>query len=78
MKTEILKALHYICENRWEEAHELVQCHEGHPDYDRIHALLHRIEGDEWNAQYWYRRCNLPFPVISIEEETALLLRLYS
>ncbi|MCM8595538.1 hypothetical protein [Accumulibacter sp.] len=21
-----------------------------------IHAILHKIEGDEWNSRYWYRR----------------------
>lgn len=47
MKEELLKALNYIRDNRWHEAHEIAQAHEGHPDYDRIHALLHRIEGDE-------------------------------
>ncbi|MCD8540066.1 MAG: hypothetical protein LRY55_10080 [Leadbetterella sp.] len=78
MKTPILKALHYIRENRWEEAHEIAQSNEGHPDYDRVHALLHRIEGDEWNAKYWYRRCGRPYPSVSIEEETEDLIRHYS
>lgn len=78
MKTEILTALRYIRENRWEEAHEIAQSKEGHPDYDRIHALLHRIEGDEWNAKYWYRRCGLDFPSVSIAEETEALVRQYA
>lgn len=78
MKAEILKALQYIRENRWQEAHEIAQSNEGHPDYDRIHALLHRIEGDEWNAKYWYKRCSLAFPSVSTEEETETLIRHYS
>lgn len=40
----------------WQRAHELAQRHEGVAAYDRLHALLHRIEGDEANATYWYRR----------------------
>lgn len=40
----------------WKRAHELAQRHEGVPAYDRLHALLHRIEGDDANAAYWYRR----------------------
>lgn len=77
MNPEIIQALNYIKENKWEEAHEIAQSKEGHPDYDRIHALLHRIEGDEWNAKYWYSRCKIPFPKISFEEETNLLLQKY-
>ena len=77
MKNSIQKALQYIAENRWDEAHEIAQSQEGHPDYDRIHALLHRIEGDEWNAKYWYGRCNLPYPAISIEEELEELRGIY-
>lgn len=36
-------------------AHELCQAHEGHPDCDYVHALLHRREGDFANAKYWFR-----------------------
>lgn len=43
----------------WTAAHELAQAHEGEGAYDRLHALLHRIEGDAWNAGYWYRRAGL-------------------
>lgn len=45
----------------WEKAHALVQDEPG-ADAARIHAYLHRKEGDEWNAGYWYRRAGLtPF-----------------
>lgn len=36
-------------------AHELCQAHEGHPECDYVHALLHRREGDFANAKYWFR-----------------------
>ncbi len=39
-----------------ERAHQICQMHEGSPLYDWIHALVHRIEGDDANAGYWYRR----------------------
>lgn len=77
MKEEILKALAYTKEGKWDAAHEIAQSKEGDPDYDRIHALLHRIEGDEWNAKYWYRRCGLPFPGNSTAEETDALILHY-
>lgn len=40
----------------WEQAHEICQSSEGVTAYDWIHALLHLIEEDESNANYWYRR----------------------
>lgn len=40
----------------WKQAHQLAQNHQGNRAYDRLHALVHRIEGDLANAAYWYRR----------------------
>jgi hypothetical protein len=40
----------------WEAAHTLVQTHEDDAIACWIHAVLHRIEGDEGNSRYWYRR----------------------
>ncbi len=39
----------------WEAVHNLCQAREGDKPFDWAHALCHRIEGDEWNADYWYR-----------------------
>lgn len=44
----------------WEAVHDLCQAHEGEQAFDWGHALCHRIEGDEWNAGYWYRRAGRP------------------
>ncbi len=43
-------------DDNWEAAHELCQGHEGNSLFDWGHAICHRIEGDEGNAAYWYRR----------------------
>ena len=52
----------FVMGDAWHRAHEIAQAHEGDWQYDRLHALLHRIEGDEWNAGYWYRRAGVaPF-----------------
>ena len=40
----------------WEEAHRIVQAMEGTFEFDWVHALLHWIEADMGNADYWYRR----------------------
>lgn len=43
----------------WARAHEIAQASEGVPAYDRVHALLHWVEGDESNSAYWYRRAGV-------------------
>ncbi|MEM8590499.1 MAG: hypothetical protein AAGG65_20755 [Pseudomonadota bacterium] len=40
----------------WHTAHEICQTAEGDKAHDWVHALAHWIEGDESNANYWYRR----------------------
>jgi len=44
----------------WQEAHAIVQADEADPTACWIHAVLHRIEGDDANAGYWYRRAGRP------------------
>ncbi len=63
-----LVALWYDAKDDWHAAHELV---DGQNDIHSkwIHAYLHRKEGDEWNAGYWYRQAGKSFPEISLEEE---------
>ena len=39
----------------WDRAHAIVQELDD-PLACWIHAILHKIEGDEWNSRYWYRR----------------------
>ena len=36
-----------------EEAHAVAQEREGRPDFDLLHALFHRREGDYSNSIYW-------------------------
>lgn len=74
----ISKALKILQNGDWEGSHNIAQSKEGHPGFDRLHALLHRIEGDEWNARYWYNRCKIEFPKISIESEIEMLMEQYS
>lgn len=42
----------------WEGAHAIAQSLEGMAHADWLHAILHKIEGDESNSRYWYRRTN--------------------
>lgn len=63
-----LRALWWDAKGNWHEAHNLVDG--SNVEYaEWIHAYLHRKEGDEWNAGYWYRMAGKDFPKISLEEE---------
>jgi hypothetical protein len=52
----------------WDGAHEAAQSDEG-GDGDWVHAYLHRKEGDQGNAAYWYRRARRPFARASLAQE---------
>ncbi|MBE7211998.1 MAG: hypothetical protein INR65_13340 [Gluconacetobacter diazotrophicus] len=55
-----LEALWWGAKGNWERAHGIVAEREGERNCDRVHAWLHRVEGDDANARYWYRRAGLP------------------
>jgi hypothetical protein len=46
----------------WDAAHKIVQDISAQTA-SRLHAYLHRKEGDESNARYWYRQANESFPM---------------
>ena len=64
-----LQALWWARRGDWARAHECVQSHEGEADCDRVHAHLHRQEGDMSNAGWWYRRVGRPVPAVSLDAE---------
>ncbi len=75
--TVYLQALWFDAAGNWQKAHELIQ---DLPDNNAswLHAYLHRKEGDNANAGYWYRRAGKKNPLVSLEQEweqiaTALL-----
>lgn len=64
----LIKALWFEKKGDWNRAHLIVQDIDS-ADAAWIHAYLHRKEGDEWNAKYWYRNASKEFPKISLDEE---------
>lgn len=58
----------------WDRAHELIQ---DLPSKEAawIHAYLHRKEGDDWNARYWYSSADKPFFHGTHEDEWILLFK---
>lgn len=63
-----LQALWFAAKGDWEGSHNIAQdLHTSMGSW--IHAYLHRKEGDQWNAGYWYRQAGKPFPKHSLEAE---------
>ena len=75
--SELQTGLWHAAKGNWNEAHNIAQAHEGENEFDHLHAYLHRVEGDEWNANYWYRRAGTVMPDKSLEEELQSFLTLY-
>ena len=54
-KDALLTAVNLALDGDWDASHKIAQ------DYSDttanwLHAVLHKIEGDEWNSKYWYAR----------------------
>jgi hypothetical protein len=64
----LLKALSYDANRDWNRAHTIVQGVDG-ADAARVHAYLHRKEGDDANTSYWYRRADKEVTTIPADEE---------
>ncbi len=69
-----LKALWYDGKGEWKKAHDLA---DGPSDQlsARVHAYLHRKEGDIGNADYWYRRAGENRPEEGLDEEWEMLVK---
>jgi hypothetical protein len=62
------EALTLASNNEWDAAHRVIQSHSDDLAC-LIHGYLHRVEGDLWNARYWYNRAGEAMPENSLEEE---------
>jgi hypothetical protein len=71
--TPPVEALWWDGKGEWARAHELVNDLET-PDAMAVHAYLHRKEGEESNANYWYRRAGEQFRRSSLDEEWKALV----
>jgi hypothetical protein len=74
---QYLAVLWLDANGKWDRAHDLADSRND-KDSAWLHAYLHRKEGDEWNARYWYNRAGRPFPLISLEEEWKVLFDYFS
>ena len=65
---EYLQALWFDGKGNWDKAHHLIQDIED-KTAAWIHAYLHRKEGDDWNANYWYNLAGKKMPSEELETE---------
>ena len=68
-----LQSLWYDAIGDWDKAHRLVDNLSG-ASAAAVHAYLHRVEGDNLNAGYWYSKANKKMPDVSLQEEWKALV----
>jgi hypothetical protein len=66
--SNLLQALWHERRGDWTRAHEIAQDIET-ADAAWVHAYLHRREGDQSNAAYWYRRAGKPAARGDLDDE---------
>jgi len=69
----LLEALWWDAKGDWARAHALVDELES-KDGMAVHAYLHRKEGADWNAEYWYNRAGRQFHHPDLKDEWAALI----
>ena len=74
--TEALQsAVALALSGEWEESHKIVQAMHD-PTACWIHAVLHKMEGDEGNSRYWYAKSGSAYEDFLLpEEELAAIAR---
>ena len=72
--TVTLAGLWWDAKGDWKRAHESAQRDEG-KDGSWVHAYLHRKEGDQDNAAYWYSRAGKAVCRESLDAEWLSLVR---
>jgi hypothetical protein len=70
--TLALAGLWWDAKGDWTRAHESAQQDEG-PAGAWVHAYLHRKEGDQGNAAYWYNRAGQSICREPLEKEWAAI-----
>lgn len=68
-----LAALWWDAKGDWARAHGMVDELET-PEAMAVHAYLHRKEGADWNAEYWYQRSGKSCYRPALEDEWQALV----
>lgn len=69
-----VQALWHEARGDWAQAHACVQ-DDASREAAWVHAYLHRREGDNGNAAYWYARARQPVATVSLDDEWTAITR---
>ncbi|HKP95142.1 MAG TPA: hypothetical protein VJ385_05230, partial [Fibrobacteria bacterium] len=73
-RTRLLEGISLLWNDCWDQAHEIAQAREGERDFDTLHAILHRREGDYPNSAYWFRAAGKHPSYLILERRVAPIL----
>ena len=74
LREHLKAAINLLLSGDWNAAHQIVQEYKD-PISSWIHAVLHKIEGDEFNSRYWYARSSAEYEDFdSVKDELIHLL----
>lgn len=74
LREHLKAAINLSLSGDWSAAHQIVQEYKD-PISSWIHAVLHKIEGDEFNSRYWYARSSAEYEDFdSVKDELIHLL----
>ena len=69
-----LQALWWSAKGDWDRAHEVAGERQEDAACNRVHAHLHRAEGDERSAAHWYAQSGHAASDLPLEEEWRVLV----
>ena len=68
------QAIDFAINDSWDESHKIVQDLNSTEAY-WIHAVLHKIEGDEFNSRYWYERAQQSYEAYSDPKKELIFIK---
>ncbi len=66
--SSVLEAMWHQLKGDWDTAHGIAQSQKN-TSGNWVHAYLHRAEGDNANAAYWYNRAGKPVCTSPLDDE---------
>ena len=72
---QALRALWWLGKGNRDTAHAIAAAHQDDPDCNLVHAHLHRVEGDEPNAQDWYAAAGVTPSALPFDDEWEAIAR---
>ena len=72
----VKQSLDLLGQGDWQACHDIIEKLHSRASA-HVHAHLHRVEGDLWNARYWYRRAGVEECTDSLSDEFNELVQLY-